>query len=79
MKELAFTRAGKMHVAYEGNYRFVLWSVPPGEAVMRWAAEVYGRNAGPRKKPVAQEKFATRAQAIDWLARYRVPMETEAE
>lgn len=73
MKELHFLRVGRMHIATEGTYRFVLHSVSPDVAIRRWSAEVHNRNAGPKRKPLAQETFATKSEAIDWLARYRQP------
>ncbi len=70
MKQLHFERRGRMHVADEGQHRFVLHSLPPDEAILRWVAEVH-KLGGKRVRRLAKEAHATKAQALDWLARYR--------
>ena len=68
MKELHFQRAGRMHVAHQGNRRFVIHEQDQGEIVL---AKVFERE-GKRREPIASKFCATKAEAIDWLARYRV-------
>lgn len=66
MKELHFQKTGKMLVAVEGPHRYVLRQ--NGKA---WAAEVYEREG--RRTPKLAGNFLSRAQAIDWIGRYRKP------
>ncbi len=70
MKELHFQRTGRLLVATEGEHRFVLHSVPPDEGLLRWTAELH-RREGASKKPIASERFASKAQAIEWLSKHR--------
>jgi hypothetical protein len=78
MRELHFTRAGprsSIMVATEGPLRFQLWSydlVPsqPGHHVT-WGAAVFHRTAIGNKRKTEDTFFASRAEAVDWLARQR--------
>lgn len=70
MRELIFKRVGKMHIATEGPYRFVLREAPKG-SLWAWKAEIYEREG--RRTPKWDGNFPAKSQAIDWLARYRVP------
>jgi len=66
-----------MLVAFEGNYRFVLrqpTGLLTGKKHGGWKAEIYERQG--RRTPRLEAQFASKSQAIDWLARYRKP-ETE--
>jgi len=78
MKQLHFQKSGaRMLVATEGPYRFVLRQVDKISAwtpCKGWKAEIYEREG--RRTPKHDGNFATKSQAIDWLAKYRVP-ETE--
>jgi hypothetical protein len=57
-----------MHVATEGNLRFVL---RPGKKMGKgFEAEIYKRDSR-AKQPWLSGHFASKAQAIDWMARYR--------
>lgn len=71
MKELHFEKVGKLLVATEGDYRFVLHSLPPEAAVLRWTAELHKRNAPARAKPIVTQRFGSKSAAIEWLARFR--------
>lgn len=64
MKQLHFTRAGTMRVAYSGNYRLVLHRVGA-----KYRAEVYERNS---KKPTPLQSLGdvSKAEAVDFLARW---------
>ena len=74
MKQLHFQKAGRMLVATEGPYRFVLRQpvgLLTGKKGGGWKAEIYEREG--RRTPRFEAQFASKSQAIDWLARYRVP------
>jgi hypothetical protein len=75
VKQLEFKIAGKLHVAYEGPWRFVLHCVRASREAKPWRAEIYERQG--RRTPKYEARFDTRSQAIDWLARYRQPSEKE--
>lgn len=75
MKELHFIRTGKMHVATEGNYRFVITEhLVAGPYVKRWRAEVFERFTV-RIAPIDEQECASKSEAIDWLARHRQPQD----
>jgi hypothetical protein len=68
VKELHFVRTtGKMDVATEGPYRFVLHKE---KGVVH--AKIFLRERK-RGMPWLDAKFPSRAAAIDWLARHRKP------
>ncbi len=62
-----------MHVAFEGQHRFVLWKHADW-----WTAAIFERE-GRRKAPKAEGNFASRAHAVDWLARYQVQVDRKQE
>lgn len=64
MKELHFARNGALMVAVEGPNRFVL-----RRDKLTWVAEIYEREG--RRTPRLSAPFRSKAQAIDWLGRYR--------
>lgn len=74
MKELHFQRLGtsNMIIAEEGRWRFGLVRFHVGATTDHWKALVFDRYSV-RVSPIAEERCRTRAEAIDWLARYRVP------
>jgi hypothetical protein len=86
MKQLHFQKVsgrGSICVADEGPYRFALHEAivgsKPGRPIeVRWRAKVFERYSV-RISPIADAEFRSRAKAIDWLARYRVPEKEEAE
>lgn len=64
MKQLHFKQNGSLMVAVEGPHRFVL-----RREKLTFIAEVYEREG--RRTPKQSGKFASKAQAIDWLGRFR--------
>jgi len=78
MKELHFERvaASGMMVADEGRYRFGLVRFHVGAKTDHWKALVFDRHSV-RVSPIAEQHCRTRAVAIDWLARFRVPEKEE--
>lgn len=64
MKELHFKQNGSLMVAVEGPNRFVL-----RRDKSTWVAEIYERQG--RRTPKLAAPFTTKAQAIDWMGRYR--------
>lgn len=68
MKELHFTRTGRMHVAEERGVTFAIW---PGRHIPLWCAmwRINGTKQGETR-----EDFLTRAQAVDWVSRHRKPI-----
>ena len=70
MKQLHFTKAGTMWVAYRGRLRLVAHDIGP-----HWQASVF-RRYGKDHSPVAQQSRTTKAAAIEWLAEYAASQET---
>lgn len=73
MRELHFTRVGKINLAEEGNYRFVIRALDPDVAINRWIAEVHKRSTKTLKSPIAKQACPTKAVALEFLAKYRTP------
>jgi hypothetical protein len=67
MKELHFAKTGRMLIATEGPYRFVLRQTDTG-----WAGEIYERDG--RRTPKMEARFPSKSAAIDWMGRYRAPV-----
>jgi hypothetical protein len=81
MKELHFKKLsgrGSLYVADEGNYRYVLIEKSKGGRQIAWLVEIRERNSV-RVAPIAEGSFRSKAEAIDWLARYRAPQQEKAE
>lgn len=75
MRTLHFVKAGRMLVADEGDYRYVLHSLPPGDTFHRWTAEVHSRAAKSLRKPLDKRAFLTKALAVAWLSQIEPPPE----
>lgn len=70
MRQLHFIKTGRgLLIADSGNYRYVLHSLPPDKAILRWTAEVHSRAAKSLKRPLDKRAFATKAMAVDWLGK----------
>lgn len=54
----------------EGNQRFTVWRDRDGPT---WHAAVWPRNASRPDQVLGHSQCLSKSQAIDWLARYRVP------
>lgn len=63
MKQLHFTRTGRMHVACLGNSTFIVHETTTGAIT----AKVFRRT---RARPIASKFCRTIAEAIDWLSRW---------
>ena len=70
MKQLEFKRTGRMLVAHSGNRRLVIHRTVLLGRVGYYVAEVYEREGG-KKAPIASERFGSKAQAVEWLGRFR--------
>lgn len=73
MKQLHFTRIGKLHVAFHGRERLVIHEI--GAA---FRAEVHERFAAKGRSLTASADFSTKAAAIDWLSRGALPFDTQS-
>ena len=67
MRELHFIKQGRMRVADERGVTFAIW---PGQHIPLWCA-MYRING--TKLGETREDFLSRAEAIEWLAKYRKP------
>lgn len=64
MRQLHFTRTGRMHVASAGNAMFVVHETATGAIT----AKVFRRT---RALPIDSKFCSTVAEAIDWLSRWQ--------
>jgi hypothetical protein len=73
MKQLQFTKRGRLRVAEEKGISFAIW---PGTHIPLWCAKWWVNGT---KQGQTREDFLSRAEAIDWLAKHRKPASTEAD